>query len=66
MEKIRPGDRILLCSDGLHSMIEDARMPVLLRCSEIPRQVVRRLLDEANEAGGRDNIVAVYIAIASL
>jgi serine/threonine protein phosphatase PrpC len=61
--ELEPGDRILLCSDGLHGMIEDADLPGLLRASDEPEQVVNRLIDEANRAGGRDNIAVVYIKI---
>ena len=61
--KVRPGDRLLLCSDGLYSMLEDREIVRLLRSSRNPETVCRRLVDAANAAGGRDNISAVYIRI---
>lgn len=61
--KLEPGDRILICSDGLHGMVEEKRLPGLLRSVQTPARVVKRLIDEANLAGGRDNISAVYIKI---
>ena len=61
----KPGDVILLCSDGLYGMVPDARLPSLLRSSEKPDRVIHRLVDEANLAGGRDNISAVYIKLSS-
>ena len=60
---VRPGDRLLLCSDGLYSMLEDREIVRLLRSSRNPEKVCRRLVDAANAAGGRDNISAVYIRI---
>lgn len=61
--KVRPGDRLLLCSDGLYSMLEDREIARLLRSSRSPEKVCRRLVEAANAAGGRDNISAVYIRI---
>jgi protein phosphatase len=63
IETINVGDRILLCSDGLHGMVEEERLPRLLRGSRNPSRVTKQLIDEANRMGGRDNISAVYIKI---
>jgi serine/threonine protein phosphatase PrpC len=51
----RPGDRFLLCSDGLSGMLPDDRIAEVLD-EESPDAAVRRLIDLANEAGGTDNI----------
>jgi protein phosphatase len=51
----RPGDRFLLCSDGLSGMLPDARIGEVLG-REAPGAAVRKLIDLANEAGGTDNI----------
>lgn len=61
--KVRPGDRILLCSDGLYGMVPERTIARILRSSRSPERVCRRLVDQANENGGRDNISAVYIKI---
>lgn len=61
--KVRSGDRLLLCSDGLYSMLEEREIVRILRSSRNPEKVCRRLVDAANAAGGRDNISAVYIRI---
>jgi protein phosphatase len=54
---VRPGDRYLLCSDGLWGLVSDAEMGQVL--SELPpREAVRVLIDRANEEGGNDNITA--------
>lgn len=61
--EIHPGDRILLCSDGLYGMLEEREIARLMRASKNPWRVCQRLIDTANENGGRDNISAVYIRI---
>ena len=63
IREVRPGDRILLCSDGLHGMVDDARLPSILRSSGKPARVCRRLVEKANASGGRDNISVVYVKI---
>ena len=62
--KIRRGDMILLCSDGLYGMVSDRRLPMLLRSSKKIGRAVKRLIDEANLAGGRDNISAALIKLS--
>ena len=57
------GDRILLCSDGLYSMLNEKEIICILRSSRSPNTVCQRLIEAANAAGGRDNIAAVFIAI---
>jgi protein phosphatase len=55
------GDRLLLCSDGLHGLIEDSLMrDILMNVS--PDEAVELLIRKANENGGYDNItVAVAL-----
>lgn len=60
---VRPGDRILLCSDGLYGQLGDREIARILRSSRSPARVCQRLVDQANANGGRDNISAVYIRI---
>jgi serine/threonine protein phosphatase PrpC len=55
----RPGDLFLLCSDGLTTMVKDDRIAEILSESDSLDDAVDRLVREANEAGGRDNITAV-------
>ena len=61
--EVLPGDRILLCSDGLYGMVDERELAKLMRVSRSPERVCARLIDRANENGGRDNISAVYIRI---
>jgi PPM family protein phosphatase len=58
-ERARPGDIYLVCSDGLTTMVSEERIAELLRASSSLDGAVRALVDEANRAGGRDNITAV-------
>jgi protein phosphatase len=56
---MRAGDILLLCSDGLTSMVSEDRVAEILRGSATLEEAADRLIDEANEAGGRDNITVV-------
>ncbi len=53
------GDTVLICSDGLTDMLDDARIAAVLAAESEPEAACVRLVAEANEAGGRDNITAV-------
>ncbi|HWE91526.1 MAG TPA: MerR family transcriptional regulator [Pseudonocardiaceae bacterium] len=55
----QPGDRYLLCSDGLHTVVPDDTLHDVLRTSPDPDEAVRRLVDLANDRGGPDNIACV-------
>ena len=61
--ELKHGDRILLCSDGLYGMVPEREIAKIMRSSKSPEKVCKRLIDKANEYGGRDNISAVYIYI---
>jgi len=53
------GDVFLICSDGLTTMLDDEHIERLLaRATSMPN-AVRALVDEANRAGGRDNITVI-------
>lgn len=60
---LQRGDRILLCSDGLYGMVPEREIALIMRSSRSPKTVCRRLIDRANQYGGRDNISAVYIRL---
>jgi Serine/threonine protein phosphatase len=53
------GDTVLLCSDGLTEMVARGRICEILENAGKPENCCRRLVDEANEAGGKDNITVV-------
>jgi len=55
------GDRILICSDGLSSMLDFDSIAATLNEESDPQIAAERLVDAANEAGGEDNITVVII-----
>ena len=57
----RVGDRILVCSDGLSSEVDDEEIRTLLAVHEDPQTAAERLIDRALELGGRDNVTAVVV-----
>jgi serine/threonine protein phosphatase PrpC len=63
----KPGDLFMLCSDGLTSMVDDARiLEVLEQHRGDVKAAAQALIDEANASGGEDNITVVMFQIASL
>lgn len=61
--ELEPGDRILMCSDGLTEMVKDEKIEETL-AKGTPDEVVWELVEMANDAGGVDNItVAVLEAL---
>lgn len=59
-----PGERFLLCSDGLFGVVPDDRIAEILGVSGVALDVIcRHLVDAANEAGGPDNITALILEI---
>jgi protein phosphatase len=60
---MRPGDRFLLCSDGLCGYVGDEEIRQVLE-SEPPLGAARVLVDRANAKGGYDNVTVQVVAIA--
>jgi protein phosphatase len=56
--ELQPGDAVLVYSDGLTEMVPDARVGAIL-AEEGPQRACERLVAEANELGGKDNITVV-------
>jgi protein phosphatase len=59
MHDAQAGDRYLLCSDGLTTVVPATTIRDVLSAPGDPEQAVGRLIDLANEAGGPDNIACV-------
>ncbi|TAK14441.1 MAG: serine/threonine-protein phosphatase [Anaerolineae bacterium] len=57
-----PGDRLLLCSDGLNDMVEDADIRELAWLPDLVK-ARQALIDKANDAGGKDNITVVLLEV---
>lgn len=63
---LQPGDRLLLCSDGLTGMLGDPRLGEILEHERDPREACWELVGAANSAGGRDNVSVILIHIDAL
>ena len=62
LERVQPGDVVLLCSDGLWE-IGDRAIAAILAPREAPSVAVQRLVDRALEHGSTDDTAAVIIEI---
>ncbi|WP_171112237.1 MULTISPECIES: MerR family transcriptional regulator [Streptomyces] len=62
----RPGDRYLLCSDGLSAVVPDARIRALLSAEPSPEEAVRALVAAAIDAGGPDNVSGVVADVVEV
>ncbi|HYC80650.1 MAG TPA: Stp1/IreP family PP2C-type Ser/Thr phosphatase, partial [Solirubrobacterales bacterium] len=58
------GDVFLICSDGLTTMLDDEHIARILARASSMAAAVRALVDEANRAGGRDNITVLLFQLA--
>jgi serine/threonine protein phosphatase PrpC len=54
-----PGDRVLLCSDGLAGVVRDEEIAALMMKPDAPADACRRLVDAALAGGGPDNITVI-------
>ena len=61
--RLQPGDRYLLCSDGLNDELTDEEICGLLRSQEDSVAVTDALINAALEKGGRDNISVVVVDV---
>jgi len=61
----QPGDRILLCSDGLNSMLRDSEIQSILEKNNDTESCGAQLISAAIEAGGRDNITLILCDVVS-
>jgi protein phosphatase len=60
---LQAGDRLLLCSDGLSSMVSDDDIARLLSSDGDMQSIADSLVEAANEAGGEDNITVVILEL---
>jgi len=58
---LKEGDRLMLCTDGLHGELTDDEIAVLLKKKRTLDTICRMLVDAANENGGRDNITVICV-----
>jgi len=62
---VRPGDRFLLCSDGLHDLLPSVDILQIAK-NGTADAASRRLIDEANARGGYDNISAILVDLSEV
>jgi PPM family protein phosphatase len=58
---LRHGDTLLLCTDGLHDLVPEAKMLEVVDTGRTLEQRAQTLIDLALEAGGRDNVTALLV-----
>ena len=61
MVPAEPGDRILVCSDGLSGELSAQRLRTILAEESDPQDAATRLIHEALVSGGRDNVTAIVV-----
>ncbi|OBJ51443.1 PP2C family serine/threonine-protein phosphatase [Mycobacterium sp. 1423905.2] len=61
---LRPGDRLLLCSDGLHGVVSEVSVGQILDANPDPGYACAALIAAARDAGGPDNITALVINVS--
>ncbi|KGJ79656.1 serine/threonine protein phosphatase [Cryobacterium roopkundense] len=61
-----PGDRILVCSDGLTGELSDEHIRSILNAEPEPQAAAARLVREALQRGGRDNVTVVVVDALSI
>lgn len=59
----RLGDTLILCSDGLTRMVEDAEMFRVISKEKRPERICNKLIEMANKNGGLDNISVVAVSL---
>ena len=63
VETMHNGDRVLLCSDGLHGYVDEGDIEQVVTGDSEPSAMVHTLIDMANNNGGPDNISAMLVQL---
>jgi protein phosphatase len=61
--ELEPGDKLLMCSDGLWGEVEDRDMESILNTYSDPRLASRELVRAAHHGGGKDNVTLMIVCI---
>lgn len=62
-EELRPGDLVLMCTDGLTNMLEDKEIERILKERISIGEKAGKLVEAANNNGGKDNIAVILIDV---
>jgi serine/threonine protein phosphatase PrpC len=62
-EELRPGDKLLLCSDGLWDMTRDPHIEEVLKKTAVPAHLVSDLVQLALDGGGEDNVSVIVVQL---
>jgi protein phosphatase len=65
--RLHPGDMVLICSDGLHGVVEEQNIAAILKDGAADQPLADKcqaLIEAARQAGGPDNITAVLLRAA--
>ena len=60
---LEPGQKVMMCSDGLSNMVEDDEIRDIIQESANPDDAVTSLINQANYYGGNDNISVIIISL---
>ncbi len=63
--ELQPDDRVIICSDGLNSMLSDATIEAISRRASSPSEAAWSLVEAANAAGGVDNTTVAVVDVSS-
>jgi protein phosphatase len=61
--QLEPGDRLLVCSDGLSGVVPFEKLREIVGANDDLQTTCNRLIDAANEAGGPDNITVAMLKV---
>jgi PPM family protein phosphatase len=59
----RPGDRYLLCSDGVTGGVDDERIAQILKTTSDPQQAAEEIVKAAEAGGSKDNITCIVVNV---
>lgn len=62
--ELEPGDRLMLCTDGLSDMVDDGRVEEITTGVDAPQTACDDLVTAAKEAGGADNITVIVVDVS--